>query len=134
MKAGNPFAGAQLVLKNGDPVEQLRFGKSNQAALSSSTGEFNAYDKKDLVNAISNLMASVSKGEIVPAYQSAVASSEQFAKELHERREVLAAAYNDTTGKSWAALGANIAMQLQEQRNREAVSYTHLTLPTNREV
>lgn len=119
MKSGNPFAGAQLVLKNGDPIEQLRFGQGRSLALSSSTGEFNASSQKDLVQAITNLMGAVNKGEIVPAYQSALSSSEQFAKDLQERREVLAAAYNDTSGKQWAALGANIALQLQEQRNRE---------------
>lgn len=119
MKAGNPFAGAQLVLKNGDPVEELRFGKGRERALSASTGEFNASNQKDLVQAITQLMTSVSKGDIVPAYQSALSSSEQYTKELQERRQVLASAYNDTTGKQWAALGANIALQLNEQRNRE---------------
>lgn len=119
MKAGNPFAGAQLVLKNGDPVEELRFGKSNMRALSSSTGEFNAHDQKELIRSITQLMQATASGEIVPANQSALSSSEKFAKELQERREVLASAYNDASGKQWAALGANLALQLQEQRNRE---------------
>lgn len=115
----NPFSGAKLVLSNGDPIEALRFGKSNQQALSESSGEFNAYDKRDLVTAISNLMKEVNSGNIVPEYRSAIASSEEYAKTLQERREVLAAAYNDPTGEMWAALGASMALQLQEQRNRE---------------
>ena len=119
MKGQNPFAGAKLVLKNGDPVEELRFGKGRERALSASTGEFNASSNKDLVAAITQLMASVANKDIVPQHQSALASSEVHAQELRERREVLASAYNDTTGKQWAALGANIALQLQEQRNRE---------------
>ncbi len=119
----NPYAGAQLVLKNGDPLESLRFqgkmGEKRELALSSSTGEFNANNTKDLIQAISQLMSAQASGAIVPAYQSALSSSEQYTKELTERREILAAAYNDTTGNKWAALGANIATQLQEQRNRE---------------
>jgi hypothetical protein len=114
----NQFAGAQLVLKNGDPIEALRMGKGRDLALSSSTGEFNAHDKKELVQAITALMGSIGK-EIVPTHQSAIASSAEFGRELQERREVLASAYNDTSGKEWAALGANLALQLQEQRNRE---------------
>lgn len=115
----NPFAGAQLVLRGGDPIEALKFGKSNQRALSSSTGEINAYDKKELVQAITQMMQSVSSGDIVPENRSALASSGEYAQMLQERREVLAAAYNDSTGEKWAALGASIALQLQEQRNRE---------------
>lgn len=115
----NPFAGAKLVLKNGDPVEELKFGGSNQRALSASTGEFNANDKSELVRSITKLMQSMSSGEVVPEYQSAIASSEVRARELQERREILASAYNDQSGKQWAALGANLALQLNEQRNRE---------------
>lgn len=114
----NPFAGAQLVLKNGDPISELKFGRSNQRALSSN-GEFNASDKADLVKAITSLMTSVSSGDVVPEYKSAVASSGEYAQMIQERREVLAAAYADSTGEKWAALGASIALQLQEQRNRE---------------
>ena len=114
----NSFAGAQLVLKNGDPLSELKFGKSNQRALASN-GEFNAHDKKELVTAITALMQSVSGNEVVPQYQSAVSSSQEYGRQLQERREILAAAYNDTTGEKWASLGSSIALQLQEQRNRE---------------
>lgn len=117
----NPFAGAQLVLKNGDPIENLRFGKGRSVALSASTGEFNASNKKDLVLAITNLMESVANKEVVPVHQSALASSREYQREVQENREVLAAAFNDTTGAQWSALGANMALQLQEQRDREGM-------------
>lgn len=123
MTTPNPFAGAQLVLKNGDPLEQLRYGgklgEKRELALSSSTGEFNASSTKDLIAGITQLLSAVQSQHVVPAHMSAMASSESYTKALTERREVLAAAYNDTTGNSWAALGANIATQIQEQRNRE---------------
>lgn len=115
----NAYAGAQLVLANGNPIEELRFGNSNQRALSASTGEFNAHDKSELVRSITELMNSVQDRKVVPKYQSALASSEEYTRQIAERREVLAAAYNDTTGAKWAALGASVALQLQETRNRE---------------
>lgn len=117
--AQNPFAGAQLVLKNGNPIEELRLGKGAELALSSATGEFNAYGQKDLIHSLKALTEAISTGNIVPVEKSALASSEEYANLVQERREVLAAAYNDTTGQKWAALGANMALQLQEQRNRE---------------
>lgn len=117
--AGNPFGGAQLVLKNGDPVSELRFGSSRQAALSSATGEFNANDKKELMRAITALANAVQVGDVVPQSQSAFASSAEYTKEIQDRREVLVAAYNDSTDGAWQALGASIATQIQEQRNRE---------------
>jgi len=114
----NHYAGATLTLKNGDPIEQLKFGKSREYALSSSTGEFNANDKKELLRSISSLMKAFETQEIVPANQSLSAAQErQMIKE--ERREALAAAYNDTTGQLWSALGASLAEQIQEQAARE---------------
>lgn len=122
-KQNNPFAGAQLVLKNGDPVEALRFGgkmgEKRDLALSSSTGEFNASNTKELIQSINGLMSAIASKQVVPQSMSAAASSADYARDLADRREVLASAYNDTTGKQWAALGASIATQLQEQRNRE---------------
>ena len=114
----NQYAGATLKLKNGDPIEELRFGKGRELALSSSTGEFNASDKKDLLRSISSLMKSVQQEEVVPANQ-ALSSSEERRKVKEDRRELLAAAYNDTSGNLWSALGASIAEQIQEQAARE---------------
>lgn len=115
----NPYAKAKMVLANGDPIEELKFGKSKEKALSSSTGEFNAYDQKDLVQSISNLMHAVQNGQIVQQQQSAVASSKESADVARERREILASAFNDDSGKKWAALGASIASQINEQASRE---------------
>lgn len=119
MKTVNPYAGAKMVLKNGDPIEELRFGKSAERALSSSTGEFNANDKKDLLRSITRLMGSVEGGDVVPEQHSALASSEAMRKQHQERREVLASAYSDPTGQVWSALGMSIAAQINEQANRE---------------
>lgn len=115
----NQFSGAQLVLKSGDPLEDLRLGKSHMPALSASTGEFNAGSTAELVQAISNLMTSVASGQVVPVAKSALATSQEYQMQVQERREVLAAAYNDNTGEKWAALGSSMALQLQEQRTRE---------------
>ena len=119
MATNNPYAGAKMVLRNGDPLEELRFGKSNQAALSSSTGEFNAYNKRDLMNSITQLMQAVASGEVVPEARSALASSQERTAMLEKRREVLASSYNDTSGKKWASLGAAIAGRINEQAERD---------------
>lgn len=116
MKTSNPLAGAQMVLRNGDPLENLRLGKSNQLALSASTGEFNANDKRELLRAISGLMSSVSAGDVTSVQNSAYASSQEYANAQRERREVLAAAYHDPA--KWAALGANLGTRIEEARNR----------------
>lgn len=115
----NPYAGAQVVLKNGNPLETLKLGKSNELALSSSTGEFNASSKKDLIQVLTQFLAAANSGEIVPPSQSALSKSEEYSRIIRERREVLAAAFNDSTGQKWAALGADMALKLQEQRERE---------------
>jgi len=117
MMSNNPYAGAQMVLKNGDPIEELRFGKSSERALSSSTGEINAYSKKDLLGAISKLMTEVESGNVMQA--SSMTNQQARSREVQERREVLAAAYADPTGKTWSALGSSIATQINEQASRE---------------
>ncbi len=118
MTTMNPYAGAKVTLKNGEPIEELRFGNSRERALSSSTGEFNAWDKKELLTAITQLMGEAQKGNIVPERKASISSAEQAAL-IHERREVLAAAFNDQSGQAWAALGANLAEQITEQAARE---------------
>lgn len=107
----NPYAAAQVILKNGDPITELRFGTSRERALSESTGEFNANDKKDLIRSISKMFESMSGGEI----RHNVAAEK--AADLEARREVVVAAYADP--EKWSALGADLAVQIQEQRNRE---------------
>ena len=106
------FAGATAVLRNGDPIEELRLG--GQLALSSSTGEINAHDKKELVHRISQLLGATESGDIRTGSVS-VSSAQVQAK----RREVLAAAYADNS--KWVSLGANMAMQVEQQRNRDGI-------------
>ncbi len=111
------FAGAQMVLANGDPLEQLRFAGQESLALSSSTGEINASSRADLLKQISNLMTSVSSGQIVEPKNSALASSQERTKIREARREILAQA--SASPEKWAALGASIAQRLDEARARQ---------------
>ena len=112
MKA-NPYAGSQVVLANGAPITDFRMPGSNQRMLSESNGEFNANDKKELIRAISGLLDASNKGEI---RQQSLSSDDQM-KLAQERREVMVAAASDS--QKWAALGADLAVQISEQRNRE---------------
>lgn len=109
MTKRNQLAGARFTLANGAPLEELRFGKGRELALSSATGEFNASDKRDLAQAINTLMQAVASGTVVPAKEQALASV--------DKREVLAEALAHP--EKWAALGANIAQQIYEQADRD---------------
>src|SRR5690606_524906 len=106
----NQVKGARMMLSNGAPLEDLRFGKSRELALSSATGEFNAYDKNDLVRQIANLMTAVASGQVVQQPQKMVATAS-------DRRELLAEALQDPS--KWTALGANIAQQIYDQADRD---------------
>ena len=112
----NPLKGAKMVLASGDPIADLKFGKSNQRALDEATGEFNAYDKKDLIQSITSLMNAVASGQVVEANASAEMSDTEV---KDARRELLASALNDESGTQWAALGAGLARQINEQTDRE---------------
>lgn len=103
------FRGAKMVLANGNPIEELRFGKSKELALSASTGEFNAYDKKDLLQSLSHLMQAVASGQVVEQKQEIATAA--------DRREILAEAMQSQD--KWSALGASIAQQIYEQADRE---------------
>lgn len=105
----NQIRGAQMVLKNGAPLTDLRFGKGRELALSASTGEFNATDKKDLAQQIGNLMMAVASGEVV--------HQQPAADVVADRREILREALQDPA--KWQALGANIAQQVYEQADRD---------------
>ena len=107
----NPYAAAQVVLKNGDPLTELRFSGSSHRALDERSGEFNANDKRELLRSISKMFEAQSSGEI-----RRQTSAERMA-EIEMRREVVVAAHADP--EKWAALGADLAVQIQEQRNRE---------------
>ena len=104
--------GAKMVLANGDPITEIRLGKSHSASLDEKTGEFNAYNTKELLQQISQLMAAVASGQIVEETKTQTSSKD-------DRRELLAAALNDPTGEKWAVLGAGLARQINEQADRE---------------
>lgn len=115
-----PFKGAGLVLANGNPIEDLRFGKGHSRALDSKTGEFNASDKRDLAQQIGNMMLAMASGEIVHASESSSNSAQMTAAQEREaRQEVLANALADESGAAWAALGGNLAQTINEQADRE---------------
>lgn len=98
----------RMVLSTGAPLEDLRFGKGRELALSSSTGEFNASDKKDLAQQIGNLMMAVASGQVV---------HQQEPQQEVSRRDILIEAMSSR--ENWEALGANIAQQVYEQADRE---------------
>lgn len=103
-----------LVMRDGSPLENLRLGKSQSAALDSKTGEINANSQADLVGRIGELMQAVASGQIVEADKGheSVSASEQ-------RKEILIEALADETGAKWASLGASLAQKIYEQTERE---------------
>lgn len=111
-----PFAGAQMVLRDGSPLDDLRLLGSAERSLSSATGEFNAYDRKDLINMMGGLMKAFASGEVVEQRNVAVSSADR-AKQREQKREVLAQAYHDPA--KWSALGASLAARIEEARTRQ---------------
>jgi hypothetical protein len=110
----NPYAGASVVLQNGDPIEALKFGTSNSHALDPKSGEFNAYDKQDVLRSISEMMKMSNSGAIQARPQS---TSKERAQEIETRRQILSAAMDDPV--MWKALGASMATQIETQRDRQ---------------
>lgn len=104
--------GTKFVLRDGAPLENLKFGKSNLPALDSTSGEFNANDKTDLMQQISNLMVAVASGDVVQESTSSV-------DEMEARRELVAEALADESGSKWASLGAGLAQQINEEADRQ---------------
>lgn len=111
----HPYQGARMVLASGDPIEELRFGKSNRRALDTKTGEFNAHDKNELVQGITQLMQAYASGDIREQQPAEMTDLEA----IEARREVLASALNDHTGEQWAALGSGLARQIDEETSRQ---------------
>ncbi len=111
----NQFTGAKMVLANGDPLTEIRLGKSQSASLDSKTGEFNAHNQQELVQQIGQLMTAFASGQIVEAADDSAAAVSQ----ADARRELVASALNDQSGEAWAALGSGLARQINEQADRE---------------
>ena len=108
------FKNTNYVLKDGSPIEELRFGKSSSRALDSTSGEFNANNKQDLMQQIANLMQAVASGNVVEQHASMSATDEANA-----RRDLLAEALSDDSGAKWASLGAGLAQQINEMADRQ---------------
>lgn len=102
------FKNARMVLANGNPLEELRYRKGQELALSSTTGEFNAHDKKDLARQVGLFMEAFASGAIVQEKQPEV---------IANHRDILADALS--CDDNWKALGANIAQQVYEQADRD---------------
>lgn len=101
------------VLKNGEPVSELRFGNSNSRALDEKTGEFNAHSQKELLQSISNLMAECARGNVIAGVPAA-----QHRAGREDRRTALAAALNSDS--EWKSLGAGLATRITETRSRDS--------------
>lgn len=120
-----PFNGAQLVLANGNPIEDLRFGKGQGLALDAKTGDINASSQKDLIMQIGNLMQAHASGQIVhanqlPAHlQQTHMQSLSASEQADARRQVVTDALADTSGEAWSALGSGLARKIEEQAERE---------------
>lgn len=108
--------GAKVTLRNGAPIEDLRFQGKGDLALSQSTGELNAYSQKDLMNNISKLMASFQSGELV--HQSTSAANDLTEA---EKIELFAEAVADQSGAKWASLGASIVASIEDRAERQGL-------------
>jgi len=105
----NPYAGVTFTLASRAEITDLKLGGSNEPAIASS-GDINASSNKDLAQQIAHLVTASSKGEIVR-------KSNDTDRRMH--REVLAAAYNDKSGRKWADLGVALAAKIEESGARE---------------
>lgn len=113
----NPYMRAQVVLKNGSPVTDLRLNNSAERLISQSgahAGEFNAYDKKELIRAITGMFDAMASGEI---RHETVTAAEKREQDRAIRQEAIISASKDD--RKWASLGSDVATRITEQRNRE---------------
>lgn len=103
---------AHITLRNGAPVTDLK--RNGQTMMSTSTGELNAHDNKDLLNQIGHLMQQVANGNVVIGNQmSAVASDEQ---NIAEVQQLISEAAVDPA--KWAALGSRLSQQVAQYQER----------------
>lgn len=105
----NKMKGVRFQLKNGAPIQDLKFGKSRESAVASS-GELNANSKQDLLGQISKLMEQASAGNIVK-------TSTVEAKK--ERQQLVTAMVNDQSGETAYEIGVAIAAEISEAQARE---------------
>lgn len=111
----NPMSGAQVTLRNGAPIEDLKIG--GQTILSQSTGEINAYDKKDLLNRIGQLFSEAAQGNFVHS----TSSNQPAELSQAEKAELMREAAADQTGALWASLGASIVGTIEDRAERQGL-------------
>lgn len=105
--------GAKVTLRNGAPIEDLRFGNSRDLALSQSTGEINASSQKDLIAQIGKLANAFQTGDLVHSQSNASNGLSEA-----EKIELFAEAAADTSGAKWESLGASIVASIEDRAER----------------
>ncbi len=75
--------------------------RASSNALVASNGEFNAGNKRELMQAISTLHGAVNSGEVETKYHD----SKETVEVRAAQQQRLVEAWNDRSGQSWQALG-----------------------------
>jgi len=111
----NPYTPKRrFVTAHGDPLpDNLRF-RGQQSRAIAANGDINASSTADIMGQIGRLMASYQSGDIVQAHPM-----EERKALADARRQVLAEAYEDSTGETWKAIGQAIAEDISETADRE---------------
>jgi hypothetical protein len=106
----NPY---KMVTKTGEPLpENLRF-RGRQSPAIAASGEFNAYDKKDLMKSIAAMIEASRQGDIRRP------TTEEKRAVSRDRRQALQQAFNDDSGQHFKALGEVLAEDIYETTERE---------------
>lgn len=116
VKTKNPFR-----TKNGEPVQAItaRLDKKGRmtktgSALVSESGEFNASNRKDLINGIQSYGELLKAGEIRKYYVSK--------EETEEKLNLFSEAFHDPSGTKMMSLGEDVSDVIQDHILREGLS------------
>lgn len=114
----NPYAKTNVTIASRGaarrvPLPEFRRGGALRGErMVASNGEFNANDKRDLINQILSLASSANEGQVV-------SSQRANAEEAVARQVELASAFSDKSTSAWAELGAAMAGEVSEMADRE---------------
>lgn len=111
----NQLRGAKVVLRNGDPLSDLKIG--GERILSESTGEVNAWNKKDLINKITQMIGAADQGEFMEVSESQVGMTKDQIRE--ENRQLIEEAAADPS--KWDSLGASIVGSIEDRAERQGL-------------
>ena len=109
----------QMVTKSGNPLAGVTLGNNNKHAMNTSisnSGDINAWDNKDALANIQNLMSLAASGQIVEANTVATPAEKRDKQEL--KRALLVESLESDS--AWAALGASMAEEISEQADRDS--------------